>query len=331
MLGRKEIRQAFDKVDTDKSGSIDLSELENLCISLNHPVNAAEVTELFKEIDTNHDGKISFEEFTAWFRLGASTKLKGWLKTSLKSMAIFDQHRSKLTHEGTDAGEVVNLFNVEISEGSPEVDNTTFGVHFCTSCPELLATIADACPDYQGNADFRCWVVKTLKSKNPEALKQAIEDFIEFLKDTCAEQDTTIGQVAQNQKYSVGVSGDTVVLVIDLYTNLMLREFFGVACYFYDTFDQSGINFDMKFRTECSLKHLMAADNVWDHQDCSDFRMNLNCSKFGKMFAGNFASMAGPGMDSWLNMYNGFSMKCHVNNPKQSGSLYKNATEAMTE
>merc|ERR1712166_584316 len=76
MLSRAELRNAFNEVDTDGSDSIELGELANLCGKVSvADFDQANATELFKEIDTNHDGKISFDEFTAWYRLGRNAVL----------------------------------------------------------------------------------------------------------------------------------------------------------------------------------------------------------------------------------------------------------------
>jgi len=43
MLSRQQLREAFDKVDTDKSGSIDVAELESLAKDLNTEIQMTEV------------------------------------------------------------------------------------------------------------------------------------------------------------------------------------------------------------------------------------------------------------------------------------------------
>lgn len=85
MLTRKQLKTAFDKVDKDSSNSIEISELESLCKDLKYDVNIEEVKKLFTEIDLNQDGKISFEEFTAWWRLGRNNKLKKGLKHVIRA------------------------------------------------------------------------------------------------------------------------------------------------------------------------------------------------------------------------------------------------------
>ncbi|KAL4502328.1 hypothetical protein ABPG72_011915 [Tetrahymena utriculariae] len=64
---------AFNTVDTDKSGFIDLDELEALMKDMAGQLNIQaptklEVSNAFKEIDANKDKKISLEEFTVMVR-----------------------------------------------------------------------------------------------------------------------------------------------------------------------------------------------------------------------------------------------------------------------
>ena len=42
-----------------------------------------EITSMFAQIDLNGDGKLSFEEFLAWYRVGRSTKSVAALRRKL--------------------------------------------------------------------------------------------------------------------------------------------------------------------------------------------------------------------------------------------------------
>lgn len=339
MLGRTDLREAFDKVDTDKSGSIDLGELEGLCSSLNYQVKQADVTALFNEIDTNHDGKVSFEEFVAWFRLGKSTKLKGFLKQSLKGMAFVDKHKSKMTHTADGDNETLRLFNLEISEGQPG-SKTSFGVHFSSTAPDMFARVANACPDFSGSEDRRTWSVMIMKAKNPAALKEAIETFIQFGKDTATEMDEGLGQMADMTKYQVGIDGDYVVLAIDVLANPMaeaqLDMAHGVAGGL--PLEAFGLSAEFMVRSDCSLKHLMTVDNLWDHSENSGLNANLSCNKSGKDFFAEFMQgmpeeeMGGNKEDgiSLVRAFNGVSLVARANgNTEGNGSAYKNANDAL--
>lgn len=76
-----EMRRAFKCFDTDNSGKniwnrtfstfsffyiigyITVNELREVLRRLNHNVSERRISEVLREIDTDHDGKISYEEF----------------------------------------------------------------------------------------------------------------------------------------------------------------------------------------------------------------------------------------------------------------------------
>ena len=68
---KKDIREEFDKIDTDKSGMIDKNELRNLlekiAKKMGEPLKEKNVDETFDQLDKDKSGKISFEEvFAQW-------------------------------------------------------------------------------------------------------------------------------------------------------------------------------------------------------------------------------------------------------------------------
>ena len=56
-------RAAFDRVDCDSSGSIELADLAQCCASLGLPCSEDYLVEVLKQYDANGDGVISFQEF----------------------------------------------------------------------------------------------------------------------------------------------------------------------------------------------------------------------------------------------------------------------------
>jgi len=62
---RRDLQDAFDLFDEDKSGSITSDELYNLLRSLGQAVTPAEAERLLLEMDTGNDGTVDFEEFIA--------------------------------------------------------------------------------------------------------------------------------------------------------------------------------------------------------------------------------------------------------------------------
>jgi len=54
-----------------------------------------------KEIDTNKDGQISFEEFAIWWKSGAKTKLEPLVYLQLKGLKLVNKVHSGLTRLGS--------------------------------------------------------------------------------------------------------------------------------------------------------------------------------------------------------------------------------------
>lgn len=60
---RLELRDAFDLFDRDKSGAISLSELKQVLIALNFNPTEHLLRKVMKEMDSNRNGSVEFNEF----------------------------------------------------------------------------------------------------------------------------------------------------------------------------------------------------------------------------------------------------------------------------
>jgi len=63
---KKELRATFDILDDDKDGSLSLSEIQTVLFGSFVMASISEVEELMNNIDTDKDGKITYEEFEAF-------------------------------------------------------------------------------------------------------------------------------------------------------------------------------------------------------------------------------------------------------------------------
>jgi nanoRNase/pAp phosphatase (c-di-AMP/oligoRNAs hydrolase) len=63
---RQRLRQAFDRKDTDYSGSLDVTEVASALTSSGVIASPDSIQDIFASIDTNQDGRIDFEEFVAF-------------------------------------------------------------------------------------------------------------------------------------------------------------------------------------------------------------------------------------------------------------------------
>lgn len=64
---RTRLREDFDFNDSNRDGLITLGEFVRLMSALDAGVTAEECRIGFEEIDTDHNGAISFDEFVAWW------------------------------------------------------------------------------------------------------------------------------------------------------------------------------------------------------------------------------------------------------------------------
>ena len=65
---RRDLSQAFERVDSDSNGKIDFVEFVTLLETLGADVDAAQAQFGFERVDTDDDGMIEFDEFVEWWR-----------------------------------------------------------------------------------------------------------------------------------------------------------------------------------------------------------------------------------------------------------------------
>mmetsp|Transcript_21616 Transcript_21616/g.66061 ORF Transcript_21616/g.66061 Transcript_21616/m.66061 type:complete len:689 (-) Transcript_21616:1339-3405(-) len=62
----EDVSSIFNLYDADNSGFIDIDEMEQLLLSLGTNLSHAQLERMYRLVDTDGDGKVSKEEFTAW-------------------------------------------------------------------------------------------------------------------------------------------------------------------------------------------------------------------------------------------------------------------------
>lgn len=63
----EELKESFDYNDADNDGRIDLDEFVRMLEQLEAQMTSAEVRVGFRDIDTDDNGTISFDEFLNWW------------------------------------------------------------------------------------------------------------------------------------------------------------------------------------------------------------------------------------------------------------------------
>ncbi len=68
------LRAAFDLMDVDGGGTLDRSEVRQLCKKLGRKLTDADVDELIEKMDSDGNGAIEFAEFAAYFSMPVETE-----------------------------------------------------------------------------------------------------------------------------------------------------------------------------------------------------------------------------------------------------------------
>jgi Ca2+-binding EF-hand superfamily protein len=66
-LQREELREAFNYIDSNRDGRLDVTEFAKLLASLKTGATEQQAQSGFAVIDTDHDGSITFDEFVSWY------------------------------------------------------------------------------------------------------------------------------------------------------------------------------------------------------------------------------------------------------------------------
>jgi len=59
----RELWQLFESIDRDHNGALDKSELRAAFSRAGLSISSVKLDEFFEQVDTNHDGEISFDEW----------------------------------------------------------------------------------------------------------------------------------------------------------------------------------------------------------------------------------------------------------------------------
>lgn len=66
---RKTVKKVFDRYDDDRSGFIEINEINQIAKQLGNETKKTEFKKAIMALDINHDNQISFEEFLQWWKL----------------------------------------------------------------------------------------------------------------------------------------------------------------------------------------------------------------------------------------------------------------------
>jgi len=249
MLSRQQLQVAFDKLDTDNSKFIDINELDVLCKLLMIEVDTKELTNLFDDIDVNHDGKISFEEFAVWWRLGRQSQSREVVKVTIKAKKTLNELKAYTSnfdeelYEGKDikkgakktlnelkactsnfdeelfkGKDIKKLFDIEFRDGKPS-NNSEFDFKVNTTIDkDRLKEFKKSHPEMDFDLEKGNFMVLTLKCSDIDAAKIGFESFIHQL-EMMLKDNNVPEELFKLFIPKIGVNGNKLILLFNFAGN----------------------------------------------------------------------------------------------------------------
>ena len=94
-----EYKEAFDMFDKDHSGSISVQEISKIMKNYGNPMTKEEIQHMIKDIDTDNDGELTFEEFVTLMQKQVSEIDETDEDAVLRAFKSFDKdHDGKITN-----------------------------------------------------------------------------------------------------------------------------------------------------------------------------------------------------------------------------------------
>lgn len=157
-----ELRELFDLIDEDNSGSLDRDEIQNLAGRLGKHLTIAQLDEAMDEMDEDGGGAVEFDEFVAW-----------WMDTASQQCGVFANGAPKLgqtvLRKNMTSAELRTVFLEIDADGSGVLDRDEVAVlarrlgHTLTHS-QLDRAMSEMDEDGDGEVDFeefKNWCVHT--------------------------------------------------------------------------------------------------------------------------------------------------------------------------
>ncbi len=94
-----EYKEAFDMFDKDHSGGISIQEISKIMKNYGNPMSKEEIQNMIKDIDTDGDGELTFEEFVTLMQKQVSEVDETDEDAVLRAFKSFDKdHDGKITN-----------------------------------------------------------------------------------------------------------------------------------------------------------------------------------------------------------------------------------------
>jgi len=197
MLSASNLKKTFDEFDGNNNGYLELNEVVKMAEKLSIPATISYINDFFKTIDTNHDGKVSFEEFYSFYAFGKGgenvQKIKKVIEKHIAvsriavpligiSSGLLGQIKlgQKPENEQIKPG-IVELLNFHGVAGEVKEKRSFIEVQLANGYEqEFQKNAKTASQILNGEGGFLYFALRTKEGMGPQ-LQEAIESFIDGL------------------------------------------------------------------------------------------------------------------------------------------------------
>eukprot|EP00831_Metopus_contortus_P009669 TRINITY_DN1372_c0_g1_i3.p1 TRINITY_DN1372_c0_g1~~TRINITY_DN1372_c0_g1_i3.p1 ORF type:complete len:437 (-),score=89.71 TRINITY_DN1372_c0_g1_i3:35-1345(-) len=170
------IKTVFTKFDKDNSGFIELDEIKSIAKELGLEMTPEEASAYLKDLDTNQDGKISYDEFVQWWLSGRPGKLEKMEKLMVKFLGVHFKDALDMFKMIEKPFLVEGSFGIYVNK----VKEPGLGIHFDTigSGEELKAEYAQYAEGLGLDPEMP-FIGIAFGSKNPSEAKATLQSLFE--------------------------------------------------------------------------------------------------------------------------------------------------------
>jgi len=308
MLGVNELKQAFNQLDKDGSGYLEVEEVVALSKSLGEEVTKENITSLFSEADTNKDGKLSFNEFVAWFRVGRTTRFAKLMKYQISMLSKFDDFTNKMSELEKQFGtseedaEIIKLANIVFKDAKNDPGKTSVKLDIRTGMKNhMTKALKYAFPNYD---EETMYVYFTLRSEKSHILKKRFNTFISELMLIIEQAAPQLMPIVGMIDFQVSQLNDKVVVLVNPAQCIAAVTGAELITTILDEVNKAKVDLSFKFRTGIDFERFVNdSKSALSKQTMNEEERNLITKFLEGIYLSFTAGLAPQYKDILLGMY----------------------------
>jgi EF-hand domain pair len=264
MLSSAQLKEAFDGFDKDKSGFLEMDEVVSLANTLGVKTSKKELSDLFTSIDVSNDGKLSFDEFLGWYRVGRHSALSGLLKYQMRIVrAAARPEISALANLQDDEKEISKgtpIIKFEVIDRESNASHLKIRVDSGKAHEALMIAIQQIDPDVSVSKKIPTGkFFLSLESANPEALQKSFEEAIDFAYNIGLETGIFPAEgLDKSMVFKCGINGNRVIITFNPLNFETLAPQFRLFNRALVNLRKSGFEALMKVKSDMTIKNIVA-------------------------------------------------------------------------